>query len=203
MGEESFALTGPRSSTGSPITLMMRPRVSGPTGTAIGAPVSSTSAPRTRPSVVSIAIVRTVFSPRCCATSSTRVLPWFCVCSALRIDGSSPSNFTSTTAPMTWLMVPVLFFAMISLVRSERLGARDDLDEFFCDDRLTGAVVGDRQTVDHLARVPGRAVHRRHARPLLRRGALQERGIDLDREVGRQQLAEDLVLLRLELVDAA
>ena len=31
-----MALTGPRSSTGSPITLMMRPSVSGPTGTVIG-----------------------------------------------------------------------------------------------------------------------------------------------------------------------
>src|SRR5690348_6799233 len=146
---------------------MMRPKVSGPTGTEIGPPVSVTSAPRTRPSVVSIAMVRTVFSPRCCATSSTSVLPWFCVCSALRIAGSSPSNFTSTTAPITWLMVPTLFLAMISLVRSERLGARDDLDEFLGDDRLTGAVVGDGEAVDHLAGIAGRAVHRRHARPLL------------------------------------
>ena len=38
-----LALTGPASSTGSPITLMMRPSNSGPTGTAIGWPVSVTS----------------------------------------------------------------------------------------------------------------------------------------------------------------
>ena len=31
-------------------------------------------APRTSPSVVSMAMVRTMFSPRCCATSSTSVL---------------------------------------------------------------------------------------------------------------------------------
>ena len=64
-------LIGPASSIGSPITFMMRPSVPGPTGTRIGAPVSITSWPRTRPSVVSMAMVRTVFSPRCWATSST------------------------------------------------------------------------------------------------------------------------------------
>jgi hypothetical protein len=48
------------------MTLMMRPRHSSPTGTEIGAPVSVHSWPRTRPSEVSIATVRTVFSPRCC-----------------------------------------------------------------------------------------------------------------------------------------
>ena len=36
----ALALTGPASSTGSPMTLMMRPRHSSPTGTEIGAPVS-------------------------------------------------------------------------------------------------------------------------------------------------------------------
>ena len=57
------------------MTFMMRPSVSAPTGTEIGAPVSVTSWPRTRPSVVSMAMVRTVVSPRCWATSSTRRLP--------------------------------------------------------------------------------------------------------------------------------
>ena len=49
-------LIGPASSTGSPMTFMMRPSVSSPTGTAIGRPVSVTSWPRTRPSVESMAI---------------------------------------------------------------------------------------------------------------------------------------------------
>ena len=53
----------------------MRPSVSGPTGTLIGAPVSSTSLPRTRPSVLSIAMQRTVRSPSSCATSITSVSP--------------------------------------------------------------------------------------------------------------------------------
>ncbi len=38
----------------------MRPSVSGPTGTLIGAPVSTTSLPRTMPSVLSMAMQRTV-----------------------------------------------------------------------------------------------------------------------------------------------
>src|SRR5712671_3752673 len=100
-------LIGPASSTGSPITFMMRPSVPTPTGTMIGLPVSPTSWPRTRPSAVSMAMVRTVDSPRCCATSSTRRLPPFCVSSAFRMAGRWPADCTSTTAPMTWVMRPV------------------------------------------------------------------------------------------------
>ena len=55
------------------MTLRMRPSVSGPTGTVIGAPVSITSWPRTSPSVLSMAMQRTVRSPSSCATSSTSV----------------------------------------------------------------------------------------------------------------------------------
>src|SRR4051794_34117473 len=86
---------------------MMRPSVPAPTGTMIGDPVSVTSPPRTRPSVVSMAMVRTVDSPRCCATSSTRRLPLLVVSMALRMAGRCPSNCTSTTAPITCVMRPV------------------------------------------------------------------------------------------------
>ena len=72
MGQCSVAFTGPSSSTGSPTTFRIRPRVALPTGITIGDPVFRTGTPRARPSVESIAMVRTVFSPRCCATSSTR-----------------------------------------------------------------------------------------------------------------------------------
>ena len=65
IGERCFALTGPASSTGSPTTFRMRPRTSGPTGIEIGPLVFFTGWPRTRPSVVSIATQRTIFSPRC------------------------------------------------------------------------------------------------------------------------------------------
>ena len=51
--------------TGSPITLIILPKVSGPTGTLIGDPVSVTLSPLLRPSVLSIAIVLTAVSPKC------------------------------------------------------------------------------------------------------------------------------------------
>ena len=92
MGAYLVALMGPRSSMGSPVTLTIRPRVPGPTGMVMGAPVSRAGAPRVRPSVPrmgyqyleqrhgdhtkcsrqkgsylpSIAMVRTTFSPKCC-----------------------------------------------------------------------------------------------------------------------------------------
>src|SRR5580693_7643439 len=204
------ALIGPRSSIGSPITLMMRPSVSGPTGTEIGAPVSMTSWPRTRPSLTSIAMVRTVDSPRCWATSSTRRLPWFLVSSALRIAGSSPSNCTSTTAPMTWVMRPTLLAILSSsqigsqrqcLLQSFRAG--DDLDQFLGDHRLAGAVVSERLLADHLAGVAGGVVHRRHLRAVERRCVLDERAENLHREIARQKLLEDILFVGLELVDRA
>src|SRR5690606_32618371 len=59
-----------------------------------------------------MAMVRTMFSPRCWATSRSRrngsQVRWsvFWVSRAFRIAGSGPSNSTSTTAPMTWAMRP-------------------------------------------------------------------------------------------------
>src|SRR5215510_12396736 len=183
---------------------MMRPSTSRPTGTVMPAPVSTASWPRTRPSVVSMAMVRTVFSPRCCATSSTRSLPWFCTCSAFRIAGRSPSNCTSTTAPNTCVILPTRFLAIgLSFnpsLSSQRLGAGDDFDQFLGDVRLTRAVVGDGQAVDHVASVAGRAVHRRHAGALLTRPVLQQRAIDLHADVARQQVRQDRVLFRLVFV---
>mmetsp|Transcript_9716 Transcript_9716/g.29543 ORF Transcript_9716/g.29543 Transcript_9716/m.29543 type:complete len:828 (-) Transcript_9716:1102-3585(-) len=111
IGYSFFALISPRSSIGSPMTLMMRPRVSRPTGTMIGLPVSTTFCPRTSPSVASMEMHLTVFSPRCCATSSTRRMSWSFTSSALRIGGSSSSNWTSTTAPMTCATLPACAFA--------------------------------------------------------------------------------------------
>ena len=72
-GGGSASAPRPRSarprSIGSPSRLKMRPSVTSPTGTVIGPPVSTTSMPRARPSVVSIATARTRSSPRCCCTS--------------------------------------------------------------------------------------------------------------------------------------
>ena len=113
MGSRVSASTGPFSSTGSPTTLSTRPSVAGPTGIVIGLPVSVASTPRRRPSVESIATVRTTFSPRCCSTSSTR-LPspppsaGLVVRSAAKTGGSSPSgNSTSTTGPRIWTILPL------------------------------------------------------------------------------------------------
>ena len=55
------------------MTFKMRPKISGPTGMAIGAPVFTTLMPRDKPSEESMAMVRTVDSPRCSATSNTRL----------------------------------------------------------------------------------------------------------------------------------
>ena len=49
----------------------MRPRVSRPTGTMIGPPVSMAFMPRTMPSVGFMAMQRTWFSPMWFATSAT------------------------------------------------------------------------------------------------------------------------------------
>jgi len=50
---------------GSPSRLNTRPRQSSPTGTVMGLPVSTASAPRTRPSVEDMAMQRTTESPIC------------------------------------------------------------------------------------------------------------------------------------------
>ena len=52
---DPVALNGPASSTGSPMTFMIRPSVPSPTGTEMAWPVSCTGLPRTRPSVESMA----------------------------------------------------------------------------------------------------------------------------------------------------
>src|SRR5580698_1062443 len=185
--------TGPASSIGSPMTLMMRPSVPAPTGTMIGLPVSLTSWPRTRPSVVSIAIVRTVDSPRCCATSSTRRLPPFLVSIAFRMAGRCPSNCTSTTAPMTCVMRPVWLAGVaiklspsnsqISNDRlSDRLGAGDDFNQLLGDHRLTGSIVDQGLLADHVAGVAGGIVHRALLRAVERGVVFQQGAEDLHRD---------------------
>ena len=101
-------------SMASPVTFITRPRIWAPTGIEMGRKVFSTSSPRLRPSVESIATQRTVSSPMCCCTSRMILLP-----SGLRterassIRGSSSSALradmlkcTSTTGPTTCEMCP-------------------------------------------------------------------------------------------------
>src|SRR5262245_17964129 len=103
--------------------------------------------------------------------------------------GKSPSKCTSTTAPSTCVILPTVFFAMALLLWSELdgLGAGDDLDQFLRDIRLPRAVVVDGQAVDHFPGVAGRAVHRGHARTFLAGAVLQQRLVDLHRQIVRQQ----------------
>src|SRR6476659_6589914 len=110
------------------------------------------------------------------------------------------------TGPMTWVMRPTLF-DMVSpwLARSgsQRFGAGNDLDQFLGDHRLARAVVEQRLLADHVAGVARRVVHGRHLRTVERGGVLQERAQDLPGDVARQELAEDVLGFRLELVGGA
>src|ERR1700710_2266522 len=160
-------------------------------------------------------MVRTVDSPRCRAPSSPRRLPPFLVSIAFRMAGRCPSNCTSTTAPMTWVMCPVWFAAAaIKLSPSNSvwksvspsrewlqcLGAGDDLDQLLGDLGLTGSVVNQGLLADHVAGVAGSVVHRAHLRAVERGVVFQERAEDLYREIARQQARQDLVFFRLVFV---
>src|SRR5437879_3430101 len=92
----------------------MRPSVASPTGTLMGAPVSTTSRPRESPSVVSIATARTRSSPRCCWTSHTSRLP---PAPALMPSASSSAAAAGRTTVIAWL---------IAGSRSEEAGGRLD-----------------------------------------------------------------------------
>src|SRR5271165_945042 len=109
------------------------------------------------------------------------------MCSAVRISGNSPpSKRTSTTAPMTWVILPMLFLGMSpNSCASKRLGAGDDFDQLLGDGGLTRAVVVEGEAVDHLAGIASGVVHRSHPRTLLARGVLEQRRVDLNREVFR------------------
>src|ERR1700761_2371937 len=184
------------------MTLRIRPRVSGPTGTRIGAPVSTTSWPRVRPSVESMAMARTAFSPRCCATSNTRrtFLPVrgsvLVVSSAFRIAGSAPSNSTSTTAPMIWIRRP-LDWLMACLFLLDGGGAGDDFNQLLGDLRLTGTVHLNGKSFDHVTGIAGGIVHRGHLGGEETGLIFQQRGQQLHRDILRQQCFQDRVFVRL------
>ena len=109
---ESFSLpsTAGLPSIALPVTSNILPRTLSPTGTDIGAPVAVTSLPRESPSVVLIAMVRTSFIPKCCCVSSTIVFFSVFISSASKILGKSPSNFTSTTGPIIFVIIPFDIF---------------------------------------------------------------------------------------------
>src|SRR6202050_5559538 len=142
-----------------------------------------------------IAIVRTVDSPRCCATSSTRRLPPFLGSITFRMAGKCPSNCTSTTAPMTCVMRPVwlagvamkIFSFELYLKRplrlSDRLVAGDDFNQLLGDHRLTGSVVDQGLLADHVAGIAGGVVHRAHLRAVERGVVFQQGTEHLHRQI--------------------
>src|ERR1039457_7448243 len=151
----------------------------------MAARVARTASPRRTPSVVSIAMHRTVLLPRLCCTSRTRrEPPSRSISSASRISGRrSPLNSTSTTGPITCTTAPVPDFnstTAISLSSAfERSGAGDDLHQLCRDRCLPHLVGGEGQVFDELACVVGRVAHRHHARGLLGCGVLEHCAIHL------------------------
>src|SRR3954453_5170272 len=221
----SSTSTASPSSIGSPSRLKKRPSVTWPTGTVIGPPVSTTSIPRDRPSVVSMATARTRSSPRCCWTSQTRsafsvpetssssagfVSRWTTM--AWLISGSSSGKTASITTPVISSIRPTLrcssserssVRSSVALMRvpllAQRLGAGDDFHDLLGDLGLARAVHLERQVVDDLLRVVGGAAHRGHAGAVLGRGGLEQGAIDRDLHVVRDEALEDLLGARLVL----
>jgi len=81
-------------------------------------------------------------------------------------------------------------------------GARDDLDQLLGDVGLAGPVVDQRQPLDHVARVARGIVHGGHPRALFRGGGFEQRLVDLDGEVARQQFRQDLEVAKSEVAVA-
>src|SRR5262245_65458950 len=122
-------------------------------------------------------MVRTVFSPRCCATSTTRfhglsLMAGLVIRSALKMGGRAPSgNSTSMTGPITCVMRPTLGMMRLSF---QRFRARDDLHQLLRDGRLPHAVHEQGEPVDHVGGVRGGIVHGGHARAVLAGDRLEE-----------------------------
>src|SRR6186997_1846803 len=199
IGRWTAASTGPLRSIARPRTSNTRPRVASPTGTVIGAPVSTTLVPRASPSVVVIATLRTQLLPRCCATSHTSGSPpSTSISTAFRIFGSWPAgNSMSTTGPVIWMTRPsalagaaVAMSFSSSWCGSARLRAGRDFDHLSGDVGLAGLVVGQGEIVDELAGVLGRVLHRDHPARFLARAALQDRVEQPGRDVARQELLQ-------------
>src|SRR3954451_7206544 len=108
------------------------------------------------------------------------------------MNGRSPSNCTSITAPRTWVTRPTMLLAIVRLPssiawRSDGFSAGNDLDQFLGNVRLAGPVIVQAEPLDHVARIPRGIVHRGHPSTMLTSGAFQQGPVDLDRQRLRQQ----------------
>src|SRR5579883_1784629 len=81
----------------------------------------------------------------------------------------------------------------------ERLRAGNDLDQLFGDHRLAGAVITKRLLADHFSGIAGGVVHRAHLGAVEGGVVLEKSTKDLHRNIPRQQLGENLLLIRLVL----
>ena len=77
----------------------------------MGEPESLTGYSLTNPSVLSKAIVLTLESPRCYATSRINLCVVPSTSNAFKIGGKPSSNYTSTTAPITYVILPIFTLA--------------------------------------------------------------------------------------------
>ena len=95
-----------KSSMVSPTTLKSLPSVFSPIGTFIESPVAATCMSLYKPSEAASIMQRTVLFPICWATSITAFLPLFSTSRASLILGRFSVNFTSTTGPITCVILP-------------------------------------------------------------------------------------------------
>src|SRR6202048_3207517 len=220
MGQWSKSFPYDVSSRQSPSVLNTWPLTPSPTGTEIDAPVSTTSAPRTRPSVGCIEMQRTRLSPRCRATSRVNVLASsenvMSVWSALNNAGTAPrGNSTSTTGPVTRTTRPLVSLPALVVSRSavavmsssllwillgagQRVRATDDFADFLGDLSLAFPVGLQSQIRDEVVGVVACRLHCASAGRRLRRRGLEQRREYPGGDIPWQQRLEQGCRVRLE-----
>src|SRR3989338_1474287 len=168
----SLDFTSPRVSMGSPNRLNILPRVALPTGTLMGAPVSSAFIPLISPSVEASAMHLTVSLPTCCATSRVRSIPFLVslIFMALWMDGSLlEGNLISTTGPIICAICPifnsfnllfesttikvVVYLKQLFLFLRKRFRTGNYLEELLGDGLLPGPVIRACKLPDYLFRI--------------------------------------------------
>src|SRR5450759_1106189 len=121
---------------------------------------------------------------------------WTTLPSLLAIALFSPTG--AVAEPV--LRVPGEPLAGLPGLARRRRCAGNDLDQFLRDPRLPGAVVSQRQGVDQLAGVLGRAVHGGHPGPVFGGVRLEEDPVELEFDVPGDEPAQDDSRRRLEQV---
>src|SRR6478736_8229273 len=112
------------------------------------------------------------------------------------------ANCTSTTAPMTWTILPWLLmtekrrgWVFKSVGREGRGG---DLEDFLRDAGLAGLVVFEGEVADQLRGVVLRGLHRDHARAVLGGLGVENQLVEPAVDVEREEVLEDAGGFRFE-----